>query len=79
MSAGAGRLYSYTLLERVEERQHSLPVIIAPGLVEFPEAGGVRIMAAIVDTPPDALRIGVSLILGWAENVDTNIPVFSVA
>lgn len=79
ISAGPARLYSYTLVRRPGEARDSHSAVVAPGLVEFPKAGGVRIMAAIVDTPPDAIRIGVPLVLGWTAKGDTNVPVFSLA
>src|SRR5687768_17278203 len=64
LPAPAPRLYSFTI---VRGRPGGEPgPAIAPGLVEFPEADGVRFPAAIVDTPLSAIRIGADLTLGWS-------------
>lgn len=76
--AGRAELYSYTILRPPAAAPEKPGPVIAPGLVAFPEAGGVRIMAAIVDSPVDAIRIGAPLILGWSAKDDTKVPVFSV-
>jgi hypothetical protein len=49
-----------------------------PALVEFPDAGGLRLLAAIVDTRLDAIRIGSTLGLGWSRAANATVPVFHV-
>lgn len=76
--AGRGLLYSYTLLRQSDPSPDGPPRIVAPGLVEFPESGGLRIVAAIVDSNVDAIRIGAPLTLGWVPKDETHVPVFSI-
>jgi uncharacterized OB-fold protein len=64
---GIARIYSFTI---VSDR--------VPALVEFPAAEGIRILAAIVDTPLTAIRIGAELTLGWSRAVNAVVPVFSI-
>ena len=51
---------------------------IVPGLVEFREAGGIRIPAAIVDSPLDSIRIGAPLKVEWSSAVNGKVPVFRI-
>lgn len=74
---GPARLFTYTVLCRPGPSPDDPPTIIAPGLVEFPQAGGMRFMAAIVDSPVESLVIGAPLVLGWRQKGETNVPVFS--
>lgn len=74
--AGPAVLYSYTVV-RQPAPDGSIEVI-APALVEFPESGGVRIVAAIVDTPVADIAIGKPLTLGWNRKGEDNVPVFSI-
>lgn len=78
VSAGRAELYSYTIVRQRGASPEEPGPIVAPGLVEFPEAGGVRIMAAIVGSPVDAIGIGALLTLGWVPKGDTKVPVFSI-
>ena len=73
--AGPASLYTYTILRGREEG--AAPVV--PGLAEFPEAGGIRIPAAIVDTPLSTLRIGAALNLGWSQAANAQVPVFKIS
>ena len=76
MPAGTPRLYTFTIL-RGRPGDGPAPVLV-PGLVEFPEADGVRIPAAIVDTPLSAIRIGSALTPGWSQAANAKVPVFKV-
>jgi uncharacterized OB-fold protein len=69
-------LYSYTVVR--QPAPDGEMNVIAPSLVEFPQAGGVRIVAAIVDTPLDSIAIGASLTLQWNRSGEDNVPVFSI-
>ncbi len=76
MSAGPARIYSYTVLRQKPARDGDAVRHIAPTLVEFPEAGGVRLMGALVDAPLDAITIGAVLEVRWVSVGDTHMPQF---
>ena len=78
MPAGPPRLYSYTVVRRPGPAPDDPVRVVVPGLVEFPEAGGMRFVAAIVDSEVDEIRIGAPLQVGWTPKEGTNVPVFSV-
>lgn len=78
VEAGRAELYSYTVLRRAGASPEEPGSVIVPGLVAFPEAGGVRIMAAIIDSPVDAVKIGAPLVLRWVPKGGTNVPVFAI-
>ena len=75
--AGQPRVYSYTIIRQSEGKEAAR--VIAPALVEFPDAGGVRIVAAIVDTPVDRLQVGSYLTVSWSQAANAAIPVFRVS
>jgi uncharacterized protein len=75
-SAGAGTLYTYTVI-----RQHGMPyfrsrVPYVVGFVDLDE--GFRLMAEI-DAPPDAIEVGQRVSVGWEDHADLAIPVFRPA
>jgi uncharacterized OB-fold protein len=74
--AGPARLYSYTIVRQPGPRPEDPMRIVVPGLVEFPEAGGMRFVAAIVDSEVDDITIGAPLSVGWTPKNETNVPVF---
>jgi uncharacterized OB-fold protein len=74
--AGPAVLCSYTVVR--QPAPDGTTRIVAPSLVEFPESGGVRIVAALVDTPLEAIAIGSTLTLGWNCHGEDNVPVFSI-
>ncbi len=76
--AGPARLYSYSIIRQLGPTPDDPLRIVVPGLVEFPEAGAMRIVAAIVDSPLEAIRIGAALTVGWTPKEATNVPVFSI-
>jgi uncharacterized OB-fold protein len=73
---GEGRVYSFTLLRPMTE--DGRPLVHAPALIEFPEAGGVRIVAPIVDTPVAAIRIGAPVVLRWTSAATVMLPLFTI-
>lgn len=76
--AGAGRIYSFTVLrEQARGEGESLRVHV-PALIEFPDAGGVRLLAAIVDAPLSELAIGKVVTPGWSEAANATVPVFRI-
>jgi len=74
--SGPAILYSYTVVR--QPAPDGAMKVVAPSLVEFPEAGSVRIVAALVDTPLDSIKIGSVLTLGWNRCGEDNVPVFSI-
>ena len=76
LPAGEGRIYSFTIIRAPASDAVKLPRIHVPALVEFPDAGGVRLLAAITDTPIAAIRIGEPLQVGWSEAANATVPVF---
>lgn len=77
LPAGAARVYSFTIVH--PRGPADQPRTHVPALIEFPEAGGVRILAAIVDTPLAKIRIGAELTLGWSPAANATVPVFRIA
>ncbi len=78
LPAGEGRVYSFTLVPDKSALTDSKPRI-APALIEFPQAGGVRIMAAIVGSPVDAIAIDAPVTVDWRAHGERNIPVFRLS
>ncbi len=76
--AGPARIYSYTILRQTSASDGKTERHIAPALVEFPQAGGIRIVAALVDTPLDAIAIGAALDLRWVPVGNTHVPQFTI-
>jgi uncharacterized OB-fold protein len=75
-SAGTGTLYTYTVI-----RQHGMPyfrsrVPYVVGFVDLDE--GFRLLAEI-DAPPDAVRVGQRVTVGWEDHADLAVPIFRLA
>lgn len=78
--AGPARLYSFTVVREAARDDRAAQVQVqVPALVEFPDADGVRLVAAIVDAPLDQIRIGAALTLAWSQAANARIPVFRLA
>lgn len=75
---GIARIYSFTLVAVPPENDAARPQLRAPSLIEFPDADGIRLLAAIVETPLAQIRIGAQVKLGWSQAVNAIVPVFSV-
>lgn len=75
--AGPGRIYSYTVVRRPAP-DGGAPQVIAPALIEFPEAGGVRLVAAVVDTPLDEIVVGAPVQALFSQAANAKVPVFRV-
>lgn len=76
--AGTGRICSFTIVHSraTEITQSSQPLV--PALIEFPEAGGVRLLAALVDTPLSSIRIDALVEPDWSTAANATVPVFKV-
>ena len=79
LPAGPPKLYSYTIVRRPGPRPDDPFQVIVPGLVEFPEAGGMRLVAAIVESDVDRIEIGAPLSVRWTPKEGTQVPVFAIA
>ena len=74
-SSGKGTLFSFTLVARALNRVFASAVPYAAAIIELEE--GVRILANVVDCPPDQLRIGMALRVDLERQTDTiTLPVF---
>jgi hypothetical protein len=78
LPAGPGRIYSFTVVREPAAEATGAARIYVPALIEFPDAGGVRLLAAIVDTRLDAIRIGSTPCLGWSQAANATVPVFRI-
>jgi uncharacterized OB-fold protein len=74
--AGQGRVYSYTTAPRFAEGGETQ--VAVPALIEFPEAGGTRLVAAIVDTPVSALAVGAPVRTRFSPAANGKVPVFTI-
>lgn len=73
---GAGQIYSFTILR--EKKDGGAVQNTVPALIEFPAAGGIRLFAAIADTPIDDIHIGAPVRLYWSPALNAAIPIFRV-
>jgi hypothetical protein len=74
--AGQGRIYSYTVAPRFAEGGET--AIAVPALVEFPQAGGVRLIAAIVETSITDLAVGAPVQAQFSQAANGKVPVFTI-
>ena len=74
-SSGKGTLFSYTLVARALNPAFAGAVPYAAAIIELEE--GVRILANVIDCPPDQLRIGMPLRVDFEKQTDSiTLPVF---
>lgn len=74
--AGQGRVYSYTVAPRFAEGGETR--VAVPALIEFPQAGGVRLIAAIVETPIADLAVGAPVRTQFSQAANGKVPVFRI-
>ncbi|CAN7381011.1 zinc ribbon domain-containing protein [Phenylobacterium sp. LjRoot225] len=74
-ASGPAQIYAFTI---VRNRKDDDGAIHVPALIEFPEADGVRLLAAITNSPLSAIHVGAPLTLGWSQAVNAAVPVFRV-
>lgn len=73
--APKGMLFSWTVVRRAPDPTYSVPWIVA--VVELGQAGGVRLVSNILNTPACDLRIGMELEVIWDHRADgTTVPRF---
>jgi uncharacterized OB-fold protein len=76
---GDARIYSFTIIPQQHEHGDGPAQHRVPALIEFPAADGIRILAAIVETPLTEIRVGAAVKLGWSLAANAAVPVFSIA
>lgn len=79
LPAGPAHIYSFTFVSEPRSGKGDVPRYRVPALVEFPEADGIRMLAAIVETPLDAINIGAQLTLDWLRAANATVPVFKIS
>lgn len=72
---GEGRIYSFSTV-RLAASEAGPAALHLPALIEFPEAGGVRLLAALVDAVPEAVEIGAAVEPRWLPAANAAVPVF---
>jgi uncharacterized OB-fold protein len=76
--AGAGRIYSFTIVRAVPAKEGGAPQTLSPALIEFPDAGGMRVLAAVVDSPIDRIAIGAEVAPVWVKAANAIVPMFTL-
>src|ERR1700712_1344551 len=79
MPAGPGRLFSYTVVPGKPEHEGDETLAYVPALISFAEAGGMRMLASLVDAPLDDIRIDAEVEVAWADAANTKVPIFRLA
>jgi uncharacterized OB-fold protein len=75
--SGRGRVYTYTVNERVWAPGLDVPYVIA--IVELEEQAGLRLMTDLVDVPLDQVAIEMPVEVEFREQGDVHVPVFRAA
>jgi uncharacterized OB-fold protein len=75
MDGGEGRIYSFSAV-RTAAGEAGPASLHMPALIEFPQAGGVRLLAALVDAVPEAVEIGASVTPIFMPAANTSVPAF---
>jgi uncharacterized OB-fold protein len=60
--SGSGTLYSWTVVRRAFSADFEEAVPYVVGLIDFPEASGVRLITDVVEADPSKLRIGMAMV-----------------
>jgi uncharacterized OB-fold protein len=77
--AGNGVIYSFTIVRGKPNQDGALPPVLVPALIEFPQAPGVRLPAAIVDSVIADIRIGAAVTAVWEQARNATVPMFCLA
>lgn len=72
---GEGRIYSFSVV-RGAASDIAPATLHLPALIEFPQAGSVRLLAALVDAVPANVEIGAAVEPAWQPAANTTVPVF---
>ena len=68
--SGRGELYSYTVCYKSPFPDRAPELIYAPAVVEFPQAGRIRLVGNLVDIAREDIRIGMPVQLRWNPTSD---------
>ena len=75
-TSGRGTLYSYTVVHRAQQPAFDVPYTVA--IVELEE--GFHMLSNLVDVPPEAIEIGMPLVVTYREMSDEiTLPFFRPA
>ena len=74
--SGLGWIFSFTIVRAKPARDDAPPDTRVPALIEFPEAGGLRLLGALVDAPIDRIEIGMAVAPVWVEASNATVPMF---
>ncbi|MFI5045677.1 MAG: Zn-ribbon domain-containing OB-fold protein [Acidimicrobiia bacterium] len=77
--SGRGRLWTYTVVERVFDAGFSDAVPYALALVELDEQGGLHLLTNVVDVAPEELEIGMPLEVVFEDRGEVVVPQFRPA
>lgn len=72
---GEGRIYSFSAV-RTAESATAAATLHLPALIEFPQASGVRLLAALIDAVPEAVEIGAPVTPIFMPAANTSVPAF---
>jgi hypothetical protein len=74
--SGRGRVYTFTVVRQAFDAAFAddLPYVVA--LVELEEDPSVRILTNIVNTDPEAIRVGLPVAVAFEERDGAALPVF---
>ena len=77
--SGRGRLWSYTVVERVFHAGFADAVPYVVGLIELEEQDGLRILTNIVGASPEELRVGMAVEVTFEDRGAVVVPQFRPA
>lgn len=77
--SGDGFIFSYTVIPGKPLKDGALSPTLVPSLITFPDAGGIRLIAALVDSPINNVRIGAMVSPIWGDAMDATVPMFKLA
>ena len=75
--SGRGRVYTYTINQRVWSPGLDVPYVIA--IVELEEQAGLRLMTNIVECPADEVTIDMPVQVEFRDQGEVSVPVFRPA
>jgi uncharacterized OB-fold protein len=75
--SGRGRVYTYTINQRVWSPGLEVPYVIA--IVELEEQAGLRLMTNIVECPADEVTIDMPVQVEFRDQGEVSVPVFRPA
>lgn len=79
VDAGEGFVFSYTIIPGKQQEHGGASPRLVPSLITFPDAGDVRLMAAVIDSVIDDICIGAKVTPVWVAARDTTVPMFRLA